>query len=142
MQEGIWYYENPIYKEIGKYVNDKPDSLWKRYYMPNEKLQFEGNFINGSEEGLHIWYYENGKKVAVGNYVGGMKQKDWKYYDEAGYNYLTIYYENDIEIKFQGIKVTPTYEESLRDYSSIYNKKPDKTIILDKDKKNNESKDQ
>jgi len=142
MQEGIWYYENPIYKESGKYVNDKPDSLWKRYYMPNQKLQFEGNFINGSEEGLHIWYYENGKKVAVGNYVGGMKQKDWKYFDEAGYNYLTIYYENDIEIKFQGIKVTPTYEESLRDYSSIYNKKPDKTIILDKDKKNNESNDQ
>lgn len=141
MQEGIWYYENQIYKEIGKYVNDKPDSLWKRYYMPNEKLQFEGNFINGSEEGLHIWYYENGKKLAVGNYEGGMKQKDWKYYDEAGYNYLTIYYENDIEIKFQGIKVTPTYEESLRDYSSIYNKKPDKTIILDKDKKNNENKD-
>lgn len=142
MQEGIWYYENPIYKEIGKYVNDKPDSLWKRYYMPSEKLQFEGNFINGSEEGLHTWYYENGKKTVVGNFVGGMKQKDWKYFDEAGYNYLTIYYENDIEIKFQGVKVTPTFEESLRDYSSIYNKKPDKTIILDKDKKNNETKNQ
>ena len=41
--------------------------------------------------------------------------------------------ENDIEVKFQGVKIEPTYEESLRDYSSIYNKKPDKTI-LEKDK--------
>ncbi len=134
MQDGLWIYENSQYKEIGKYINDKPDSLWKRYYMPKEKLRFEGNFINGDEEGVHTWYYENGKKMIQGNYIGGLKQKDWRFYDEAGFNYLTIYYENDIEIKFQGIKINPTYEESLRDYSSLYNKKPDKTIILENSK--------
>ncbi|MCD6016949.1 MAG: hypothetical protein K0S53_70 [Bacteroidetes bacterium] len=138
MQEGLWIYETPEYKEIGKYVNDKPDSLWKRYYMPKEKLRFEGRFLNGDEDGQHTWYYENGRKMAQGSYTGGVKQNDWKFYDEAGFNYLTIYYENDIEVKFQGVKVTPTYEESLRDYSSIYNKKPDKTILLDKDKKKDE----
>ena len=134
MQEGLWVYETPEYKEIGKYVNDKPDSLWKRYYMPKEKLRFEGKFLNGDEDGQHTWYYENGRKMAQGSYTGGMKQNDWKFYDETGFNYLTIFYENDIETKFQGVKVTPTYEESLRDYSSIYNKKPDKTILLDKKK--------
>lgn len=128
LQEGLWFYETAEYKEIGKYINDKPDSLWKRYYMPKEKLRFEGKFLNGDEEGIHTWYYENGKKMIQGKYEGGMKQRDWKFYDEAGFNYLTIYYENDIEVKFQGVKVTPTYEESLRDYSEIYNKKPDKTI--------------
>ena len=138
MQEGLWVYETPEYKEIGKYVNDKPDSLWKRFYMPKEKLRFEGKFLNGDEDGQHTWYYENGRKMTQGIYTGGMKQNDWKFYDEAGFNYLTIFYENDIEIKFQGVKVTPTYEESLRDYSSIYNKKPDKTIILDNDKKKTE----
>ena len=38
--------------------------------------------------------------------------------------------ENDIEIKFQGIKIKPTFEESLRDYSTIKNTQ--KTIKLDK----------
>lgn len=135
LQEGLWIYETPEYKEIGKYVNDKPDSLWKRYYMPKEKLRFEGKYLNGDEDGVHTWYYENGKKMAQGSYTGGMKQGDWRFYDEAGYNYLTIFYENDIEVKFQGVKVTPTFEESIRDYSSIYSKKPDKTINLEKDKK-------
>ncbi len=142
MQEGIWVYETPEYKELGKYVNDKPDSLWKRYYMPKEKLQYEGRFLNGDEDGQHTWYYENGRKSMQGSYTGGVKQNDWKFYDEAGFNYLTIFYENDIEVKFQGLKITPTYEESLRDYSSIYNKKPDKTIILDKGKKKDENKDE
>ncbi|MES2565752.1 MAG: hypothetical protein V4565_02730 [Bacteroidota bacterium] len=138
MQEGLWVYETPEYREVGKYVNDKPDSLWKSYYMPKEKLRFEGRFLNGDEDGQHTWYYENGRKMTQGSFTGGVKQNDWKFYDEAGFNYLTIYYENDIEVKFQGVKVTPTYEESLRDYSSIYNKKPDKTILLEKDKKKDE----
>ncbi len=134
-QEGIWIYETHEYKEIGKYVNDKPDSLWKRFYMPKGNLRFEGKFLNGDPEGQHTWYYQNGKKLAQGNYSGGMKQNEWKFFDEIGFNYLTVYYENDIEVKFQGIKVEPTYEESLRDYSEIYNKKSDKTINLDKTKK-------
>ena len=133
------------YKENGKYVNDKPDSLWKRYYMPKEKLRFEGRFLNGDEDGKHTWYFQDGRIMTDGNYIGGMKQGEWKFYYDNGFNYLTITYENDIETKFQGIKVTPTYEESLRDYSSIYNKKADKTI-LDKDKKvdskKNENKDE
>lgn len=142
MQEGLWIYETPEYRAIGKYVNDKPDSLWKSYYMPKEKLKFEGRFLNGDEDGQHTWYYENGKKMVQGSYVGGMKQNDWKFFDEAGFNYLTIFYENDIEVKFQGIKIEPTFEESIRDYSSIYSKKPDKTINLEKDKKKDEKPDE
>lgn len=133
MQQGLWVYETPEYKAIGKYVDDKPDSLWKSYYMPKERLKFEGRFLNGDEDGVHTWYYENGRKMMQGAYSGGMKQNDWKFYDEGGYNYLTIFYENDIEVKFQGTKVVPTYEESIRDYSSVTSKKPDKTI-LDKEK--------
>lgn len=124
MQEGLWVYETPEYKEIGKFTNDKQDSVWRSYYMPKGKPRFEGRFLNGEPEGLHTWYFENGQKMFYGNYAGGMKQGDWYYYDENGYNYLRITYDNDIEIKFQGIKIKPTYEESLRDYSSaIKNKK-------------------
>ena len=139
MKEGLWIYETPEYKEIGKYVNDKPDSLWKRFYMPKEKLRYEGKFMNGDEDGIHTWYYENGTVKMKGEYSAGMKQKDWKFYYDNGFNYLTITFENDIEIKFQGIKVTPTYEESLRDYSETQMKKADKTI-LDKTKKVDEIK--
>lgn len=124
LQEGIWVYETPEYKEIGKYTNDKQDSTWRSYYMPKGKPRFEGKFLNGEPEGLHTWYFENGTRMFYGTYAGGMKQGDWYFYDENGYNYLRITYDNDIEIKFQGVKVKPTYEESLRDYSStIKNKK-------------------
>ena len=139
LQEGMWFYETPEYKEVGKYVNDKPDSVWKSFYMPKENLRYVGKFLNGDEDGKQTWYWENGRKMVEGSYSGGMKQNDWKFYDEAQYNYLTIFYENDIEVKFQGVKVTPTFEESLRDYSSINSKKPDKTIILEKDKVKNET---
>jgi len=130
LKEGIWFYEAPEYKEIGKYVNDKPDSLWKQFYMPKEKIKFEGKYVNGDEEGKHIFYFQNGRKMTEGFYSGGLKENDWKFYDESGFNYLTIFYENDIEIKFQGVKIKPTYEESLRDYSTIKNTQ--KKIKLDK----------
>lgn len=140
LKEGLWTYETPEYREIGKYTNDQPDSLWKSYYMPSEKLHFEGKFLNGDPDGVHTWYYSNGRKMATGLFVGGLKQGDWRYYDEGGYNYLTITYENDIERKFQGVKVLPTFEESQRDYSAASHKKPDQTINLDKAKKQDEEK--
>ncbi len=122
MQEGLWVYEKSNYREIGKYSAGKQDSVWTSYYMPKNKKRFEGRFINDEPEGLQTWYYENGRKSFFGNYVGGLKQGDWKFYDENGYNYLTIYFENDIEVKFQGVKITPTYEQSIRDYSSAIKK--------------------
>lgn len=139
-KEGLWTYETAEYREIGRYTDDKPDSVWKSYYMPKEKIRFEGKFLNGDPEGVHTWYYNNGKKMATGIYAGGLKQGDWKYYDEAGVNYLTITYENDVERKFQGVKIIPTFEESQRDYSAAVRKKPDQTINLDKNKKPDEEK--
>jgi uncharacterized protein len=118
MREGIWVYETPEYKEIGKFTQDKQDSMWRSFYMPKGKPRFEGRFLNGDPDGVHTWYYANGNKMFTGAYAGGLKQGDWHFYDESGYNYLNITYDNDIEIKFQGIKIKPTYEESLRDYSS------------------------
>lgn len=116
-QEGLWVYETPDYKEIGNYLNDEPDSLWQSYYMPGKIKRFEGRFQNGDPVGIHTLYYLNGKKMYSGNYVSGMKDGDWKYYDELGFNYLTITFKSDIEIKWQGEKIKPTYEEGLRTYN-------------------------
>ncbi|MGZ4037789.1 MAG: toxin-antitoxin system YwqK family antitoxin [Bacteroidia bacterium] len=122
MKEGLWVYNEAVYRDVGKYSMDKQDSMWRSFYMPKNKVRYEGAYLNGEPEGLHTWYYLNGKKMFYGNFAGGLKQGDWKFFDEAGYNYLTITYENDIETKFQGIKITPTYEESLRVYPNL-NKK-------------------
>lgn len=126
--EGLWVYETPEYKEVGNYVNDERDSLWKSYYMPSKIKRYEGKFSNGEPLGVHTMYYDNGKKMFTGNYVGGMKDGDWKYYDEYGINYLTITFKNDIEIKWQGDKIRPTYEESLRTYNIKIDENKTQTI--------------
>ena len=116
-KEGKWIYETPDYKEIGIYANDEPDSIWVSYYMPSKYKRFEGRYTAGEPVGIHTQYYPDGKKMYYGNYVSGMKEGDWHFYDELGYNYLTITYKNDIEIKWQGDKIRPTYEEGLRTYN-------------------------
>jgi uncharacterized protein len=116
-KEGKWIYETNDYKEIGNYVNDEPDSLWKSYYLPSKIKCFEGKFLSGEPVGLHVGFHPNGARKFIGNYVGGMKDGDWKYYDENDVMALLVTYKNDIEIKWQGEKIRPTYEESLRTYT-------------------------
>ena len=127
-KEGRWIYESPDYKEIGNYVNDEPDSLWKSYYMPAKIKRFEGRFLAGEPVGQHVAFHTNGARMYVGNYVSGMKDGDWKYYNEDDYNFLVITYKNDIEIKWQGEKIRPTYEESLRTYTIKINENKTQTI--------------
>ncbi len=116
-KDGLWLYETKEYKEIGKYSENEPDSLWRSYHLPSKNKRFEGSFLTGVPIGIHTFYHYNGQKMNSGNYSAGMKDGDWKYYDEEGFNYLTIEYKNDIEIKWQGKKIKPTYEESLRTYN-------------------------
>lgn len=127
-KEGIWTYENGEYYEIGKYSAGEPDSVWVGYYLPEKTKYFEGAFQGGIPEGRHTFYYRNGKKMVEGMYQGGLKQGDWKFYDEFGFVYLTINYKDDIEIKWQGIKIIPTYEQSLRTYNIQIDKNKTQTI--------------
>jgi len=127
--EGPWVYETPDYKEYGNYINDERDSLWKSFYMPTKNKRYEGRFLNDDPVGIHTMYFdENGKRMYQGNYVSGMKDGDWRYYDELGNNYLTITYKNDIEIKWQGEKIRPTYEEGLRTYNIKIDENKTQTI--------------
>ncbi len=127
-KEGKWIYETGDYLEYGNYLNDEPDSMWKSFFMPSKIKRFEGNFQAGIPVGIHTLYHHTGKKLSTGNYVSGMKDGDWKYYDETEYNYLTITYKNDIEIKWQGEKIKPTYNESLRTYNIRIDKNTTQTI--------------
>ncbi len=133
-KEGSWYYEIMNYKEYGVYRAGLPDSIWKAYYIKENKPRFEGNFVNGDPDGKHTWYYASGKVQVSGKYTGGMKQGDWKFYDEYGQLTLTILYEADEEISWDGIKIVPGFEESLRVYDSV-KKKTDKPETGNQDKK-------
>lgn len=127
MKEGSWYYEIENYKEIGNYRDGMPDSIWKAYYVKEDKLMFTGNFIAGDPDGKHTMYYANGKIMAVGSYQGGMKQGNWKYFEENGIPIITIDYDSDNEVKWNNQLVLPTYEESLRAYDEVKRKLgPDK----------------
>ena len=117
MKEGKWTYQTADYLEYGSYTNDEPDSLWKSFYMPSKRKYFEGKFQAGVPVGLHQGFHPSGARKYVGTYISGMKDGDWRYFDENDFNYLTITFKNDIEIKWQGEKIRPTYEEGLRTYN-------------------------
>lgn len=127
-QDGKWILETENYKEQGNYVNGEPDSTWQSFYMPSKVKRFEGKFQNGEPIGVHTYYHPNGKKMVMGSYSGGSKNGDWLFYDNLGFCYLTINYENDIEIKWQGVKIIPTYEQGLRTYNVKIDENKTQTI--------------
>ncbi len=107
LKEGPWMLELQGYREEGVYKVDNRDGEWKHFYTDNGKLRFVGKFIDGVPDGIHTFYYSNGNEKQVGKYIAGSKEGDWKFYDETGYLFLTIVFKNDIEIRFDGIKVVP-----------------------------------
>jgi antitoxin component YwqK of YwqJK toxin-antitoxin module len=107
LKEGPWMLELPEYREEGSYKADKRDGEWKHYYTLTGKLRFEGKFIDDVPDGLQLFYYPDGKLKQKGKYVGGMKEGNWEFYDEDGFLFLTILYKNDIELRFDGVKVVP-----------------------------------
>jgi antitoxin component YwqK of YwqJK toxin-antitoxin module len=111
-KEGVWEYEMGDYKEVGNYKADRRDGEWKHFYTPGESIRFEGNFVDGNPDGKHVYYYPNGKIKEEGRYIVGRKEGDWLYYGEDGIKQLTILYKDDVEIKFDGVKVKPTQEET------------------------------
>jgi len=116
-KEGPWILELAEYREEGSYKGDRRDGEWKHYYTDSGKLRFVGKFIDGVPDGMQIFYYPNGKEKQTGKYVGGLKESEWKFYEETGLLFLTIQFKNDIEIRFDGIKVipeTPVSEQSIK----------------------------
>lgn len=110
-KEGEWVYELGDYKEVGNYKADRRDGIWKHYYTPGGKLRFAGNFIDGNPDGKHVFYYRNGKRQEEGKYVVGRKEGNWEYFSDDGTKFLTILFKDDVEIKYDGVKLRPTQAE-------------------------------
>lgn len=107
LKEGKWYYLLGNYKSIGKYTDDQQDSVWTEYYVDNGKIRYQGAYNQGRPDGKHVWYYPDGKIEIEGNYTMGVMQDKWKYYDPDGTLFLTITYKDDVEIKYDAVKIEP-----------------------------------
>jgi uncharacterized protein len=112
LKEGEWMYQMGNYLERGKYLNGERDSIWNAWWISSKKLRHKGNWIQGSAEGRHEWFYENGKKFIQGNFIAGEMSDNWSFYDESGTLFLTILYENNEEIGFNGVKIRSEFEKA------------------------------
>ncbi len=109
-KEGPWNYQYGDFKEEGSYKDGQQDGEWKSWYK-NGELSFEGRYVNGLEDGKHVWYHDNGKVREEGKYILGSREGVWKKYDPEGLEAIEITYENNKEIKVDGIKVKPSDDE-------------------------------
>lgn len=103
-KEGEWFYDVGDHREEGKFVTGLRDGVWK-YYYENGNLNFEGNYVQGSPDGKHKVYYPDGSLKEERHYVMGFREKNWKKYNQEGNLMLTITYENDQEVRINGVKI-------------------------------------
>jgi antitoxin component YwqK of YwqJK toxin-antitoxin module len=109
-KEGTWTYNYGDHKSEGEYSLGMRHGKWKNYYSDGI-LSFEGEFIEDNPNGRHIWYWPNGLKKTEGNYSMGLKDGEWAKYNYDGSPFITIYYENGVEKKYDGIRVKIEEEE-------------------------------
>lgn len=106
MKEGQWEYVLNDHRERGSYFEGLRNGEWKHFYRSSDQLRFSGTYENGIETGVHTYYYPNGQIKRTGNYLFGKKDGLWEYYTQQGVRIITIEYEEDKEIKYNGEKIT------------------------------------
>jgi uncharacterized protein len=110
LEEGFWKYEYGDIREEGTYRAGKRNGEWKLFY-DNGQLNYVGSYIDDNPNGQHLWYWPDGKKRDQGEYLMGMRTGDWVKYDQNGVVLLVIAYQNGVEKRYDGIKITPEYDE-------------------------------
>ena len=83
--QNILHIELIDYKIIsGKYSIFDKDGKGKEYNLTNNKLVFEGEYLNGKRNGKGIAYYDNGNISFEGEYLNGKRNGNGKEYDYDG----------------------------------------------------------
>ena len=59
---------NNIDCEIGEYINNQKEGVWKQYDK-NDNLIKVSNYSKGKLNGPNVSFYSNGKVYSTGNYV-------------------------------------------------------------------------
>ncbi|GAA4777023.1 MULTISPECIES: toxin-antitoxin system YwqK family antitoxin [Flavobacterium] len=101
--------------------------LWKGIYDDSKLPRYEGNFVNGKEQGVFTYYAnsdkkivmatrnfdgkggaytiffdEKGNKVSEGNVINKLREGIWKYYHKGANTIMTT--ENYIKDKIEGVR--------------------------------------
>ena len=103
-REGKWVFNYGDHKSEGEYLNGMRHGKWKSYYS-DDVLSFEGKYIEDNPNGRHTWFWSNGIKKTEGNYIMGLKDGEWIKYNFDGTPFISIFYENGKEKKYDGIRV-------------------------------------
>lgn len=103
-REGPWKFNYGDFRSEGEYLNGMRHGEWKTYYDTGE-LSFEGEYIEDNPNGRHIWYWPSGIKKTEGNYIMGLRDGEWTKYNYDGTPFISIFYENGLEKKYDGIRV-------------------------------------
>lgn len=77
-----YHFNNKVRFE-GNYVNGDPHGLFKLYYFDGS-LSSSKNFEKGFLDGDYIEYHHNGKVYLQGSYEIGKRKGIWKYFSEDG----------------------------------------------------------
>lgn len=112
---GKWFYQMGNYREEGEYIDGMRNGKWLAYYKNTDNLFFEGKFTNGMPDGKHVFYHPNGTIKQKGKYEFGKKNGDWTKYTEIGEVIITITFKDDVEIKYNGEKIKPSFLEMTED---------------------------
>ncbi|MDD5570141.1 MAG: toxin-antitoxin system YwqK family antitoxin [Bacteroidales bacterium] len=119
-KEGKWSYDIGDYIETGNYKEGLKFGEWKGTFKSNGTTAFTGNFVDGYPNGEHFYYYDNGKIMERGKFIMGKKDGEWVKYYEDGTIVIKITYENGVEIKYNGVRITPEFDK--KDFQVIENK--------------------
>jgi antitoxin component YwqK of YwqJK toxin-antitoxin module len=106
MEEGRWIYRNDSVRVEGSYLSGKKEGNWKTYY-PNGKLKRIESYFNDELDGISLFYWENAIRKAEYTYINGLLNGNAYLYDKEGAISLTTTYRMGVEIRYDGVKVTP-----------------------------------
>jgi antitoxin component YwqK of YwqJK toxin-antitoxin module len=112
MEDGRWMYVNDNVLVEGVYVSGKRDGVWKTCY-PNGKVKRMESYYNDELDGRSSYYWENSVKKAEYTYVNGLLNGNAYQYDTEGNLLFTTTYRMGIEIRYEGVKVTPEIDISF-----------------------------
>jgi len=109
LEEGAWIYDYGDEREEGSYKEGRRIGEWK-YYYTNGELKFVGKFIDDTPDGKHIYYWDNGNLQEEGKYIMGKKDGDWRTYNYDGSLFMTTFFRNGVEVKYDNVILKPALD--------------------------------
>ena len=118
-REGKWKFQYGDHKEEGEYLNGFRNGKWISYY-PDGTTNFEGSYVDDEPHGRHTWHWPNGNKKTEGNYSMGLKDGEWLKYNYDGSPFISIFYNNGVEKRYDGVKIKIYEEDNVPVYFDDY----------------------